>query len=115
MNKLLVALTLAAISLQAGETANVTYSKDIAGLMQKHCQQCHRPGEIGPMPLLTYAQIRPWAKSIKQAVLTKKMPPWFADSKYGHFKNDTSLTNKEINALVAWQPPARTCSGRSTL
>jgi hypothetical protein len=48
-------------------------------VLQKNCQTCHRPGEIGPMPLLTYEGVRPWAKAIKAAVLSKKMPPWFAD------------------------------------
>jgi len=54
------------------------------------------------MPLLTYSQARPWAKAIKEAVLTKKMPPWFADPKYGHFRNDPSMTQQEIDTLVAW-------------
>ena len=54
------------------------------------------------MPLLTYAGVRPWAKSIRQAVLARKMPPWFADSKYGHFANDRSLSKSEIDTIVAW-------------
>jgi hypothetical protein len=54
------------------------------------------------MPLLTYSQARPWAKAIKEAVLTKKMPPWFASPEYGHFRNDPSMTRKEIDTLVEW-------------
>ena len=80
----------------------MTYSKDVAAIRQRRCQGCHRPGEVGPMPLLTYSQARPWAKAIKEAVLTKKMPPWFADPNYGHFRNDPSMTQKEMETLVAW-------------
>ena len=75
---------------------------DIQPILQQHCQECHRAGEIGPMPLGSYAQVRPWAKAIKEAVLSKKMPPWFADPHYGKFANDLSLSSKEIAALVAW-------------
>src|SRR4051794_38635240 len=103
MKKLLVVCGLAWTALSGAEQpAGVTYSKDVASIIQRHCQQCHRPGEIGPMPLLNYGQARPWAKAIRQAVLTKKMPPWFADPKYSHFKNDTSLSQKEIDTLVSW-------------
>ncbi len=80
----------------------VTFSKDVAPIFQKHCQECHRAGEIAPMPLTTYAQTRPWAKAIRSAVLSRKMPPWFADPHYGHFSNDISLSQKEIDTLVAW-------------
>src|SRR5262245_28941531 len=89
-----------ATSIWAAATSNVTYSKDAAPIFQRHCQGCHRPGEVGPMPLLTYSQARPWAKAIKEAVLTKKMPPWFADPKYGHFRNDSTMTQQEIDTLV---------------
>jgi hypothetical protein len=80
----------------------VTYSKDVAPILQKHCQECHRPGEIGPFPMLTYEQTRPWASAIKESVLSKKMPPWFADPHYGKFANDRSLTPREIDTIVAW-------------
>ena len=78
----------------------VTFSKDVLPLLQKNCQQCHRPGEMAPMSLLTYNDARPWAKAMKQAVITKKMPPWFAEK--GHFANDRSLTQDQIATLVAW-------------
>ena len=84
------------------ESPQPTFSKDIAPLLQKHCQICHRPGEVAPMSLLTYSQVRPWAKAVRSAVLTKKMPPWFADQRYGHFSNDLSLSQKEIDTLAAW-------------
>jgi hypothetical protein len=86
----------------ATDLAPATFSKDVAPILQQHCQQCHRPGEVAPMSLLTYSQSRPWAKAIKTAVLTKKMPPWFADPRYGHFSNDVSLTQRDIETLVAW-------------
>ena len=63
---------------------------------------CHRPGEAAPMSFLTYDSTRPWAKGIKTAVLTKKMPPWYADPHYGKFSNDRSLSQSEIDTLVAW-------------
>jgi hypothetical protein len=79
-----------------------TFHKDVLPILQQRCQECHRPGEIAPMSLLTYADARPWAKSIREAVLTHKMPPWLADPKYGHFANDRSLSQLEINTLVNW-------------
>jgi hypothetical protein len=89
-------------TLAFGATGPVTFHKEIEPLLQTHCQSCHRPGEIGPMPLLTYQQIRPWAKAIKEAVLTRKMPPWFADSSVQHYGNDASLTAAEIDTLTSW-------------
>jgi hypothetical protein len=83
-------------------TGSVTFNKDVAPILQKNCQGCHRPGEAAPMSLETYQQARPWAKAMKQAVLARKMPPWFADPQYGHFRNDRSLTQKDIDTLVAW-------------
>jgi len=80
----------------------VTFHKDVEPILEQHCQECHRPGEIGPMPLLTYEQARPWARSIKAAVLKKQMPPWPADPQYGAFSNDRSLTKAQIDTLAAW-------------
>ena len=79
-----------------------TFHKDVEPLLQKSCQECHRPGEIGPMPLLSYEQARPWAKSIKAAVLKNQMPPWPADPHYGKFSNDRSLTKEQIDTISAW-------------
>ncbi len=84
------------------EPARATFTKDIAPILQQHCQACHRPGEAGPFSLLTYQQARPWAKAIKEAVLLKKMPPWFADPHYGKFSNDRSLAQSEVDTLIAW-------------
>lgn len=97
-----------------------TFHKDVLPILQNNCQSCHRPGEVAPMSLMTYADARPWAKSIKNAVATGKMPPWFADTKVGHFKNARVLTPEAIKTLAAWAdggapegsakdaPPART-------
>src|SRR5947208_2808714 len=80
----------------------VTFYKNVLPILQNNCQSCHRPGQIGPMSLLSYKEARPWAKAIKAAVLLKKMPPWFADPQYGHFNNDRSLKPAEIETLTAW-------------
>ena len=80
----------------------VTFNKDVAPILQKNCAVCHRPGEIGPMPLVTYENARPWAKSIKNAVVARKMPPWFADARFGHFANEKRLSESEIAAISAW-------------
>ena len=80
----------------------VTFTKDVAPIIQKNCQVCHRPGEVAPMSLLTYKEVRPWAKSIREKVLRREMPPWFADPTHGEFINDCRLSQKEIDTLVAW-------------
>ncbi|MDQ6662885.1 MAG: thiol-disulfide isomerase [Acidobacteriota bacterium] len=79
-----------------------SFYKDVVPILQRHCQSCHRPGEIGPMPLLTYAQVRPWAVAIREAVALRKMPPWFADPHYGKFANDPSLRPDEIAVINQW-------------
>ncbi len=79
-----------------------TFNKDVLPILQNNCQQCHRPGEIAPMSLLSYNEARPWAKAIKSAVVNQKMPPWFADPKVGHFSNDRRLSDAQIKTLVAW-------------
>jgi hypothetical protein len=82
--------------------ADTTFYKDVLPVLQKHCQICHRPGEAGPMPLLTYGNTRPWAKAMKAAVVSRKMPPWFADPRYGHFSNDRTLSDRDIATLASW-------------
>jgi hypothetical protein len=86
----------------APAAGSVTFHKDVVPILQKHCQGCHRPGEIAPFSLLTYSEARPWAKAMKAAILTEQMPPWFADSKYGHFANDRRLSPQETKTLVSW-------------
>src|SRR5205085_8327523 len=86
----------------SNEHTDVTFYKEVLPILQRRCQQCHRPGEIGPMPLLTYSGTRPWAAAIKEAVIARKMPPWFADPAHGDFLNDRSLSASEIRTLVTW-------------
>ncbi|HEV2201252.1 MAG TPA: cytochrome c [Bryobacteraceae bacterium] len=86
----------------AASNSPVTFNKDVLPVLQKNCQECHRPGEVTPMSLINYSDARPWAKAIKAAVLAKKMPPWFADPKYGHFANERTLSEAEVNTLAAW-------------
>src|ERR1041385_8180109 len=82
--------------------ADVTFNKDVLPILQKNCQTCHRPGEIGPSSFLTYESTRPWARAIKNAVVSGVMPPWFADPKYGHFANDRRLSDADKATIAAW-------------
>src|SRR5579859_2543268 len=102
LEPVIVGLLFAFASTAATNPSPVTFTKDVAPVLQKNCQGCHRPGEAAPFSLLTYEQARPWAKAIKEAVLLKKMPPWLADPHYGKFSNDRSLSQKDIDTLVAW-------------
>jgi Copper type II ascorbate-dependent monooxygenase, C-terminal domain len=102
MRSIALAVILAASAAAATNSTGVTFNKEVLPILEKRCQDCHRPGEVAPMALLTYQDARPWAKSIRQAVLTKKMPPWFADPHYGKFSNDRSLSQGEIDTIVAW-------------
>jgi hypothetical protein len=81
-----------------------TFAKDVAPLLQEKCQECHRPGTAAPMSLVSYEETRPWAKSIRQRVITRNMPPWHLDKTVGiqHFQNDRSLTDAQIATVVAW-------------
>src|SRR6266478_5617904 len=81
---------------------SVTFNKDVLPILQNNCQTCHRPSGIAPMSLLTYESARPWAKAIKVAVVSKQMPPWFADPHYGQFRNAPKLTEADIHTLAAW-------------
>jgi hypothetical protein len=89
---------------QAPATASVTFSKDVAPILQRSCQSCHRPGEIAPMSLLSYQEVRPWARAIKTRVASREMPPWHVDKTIGitKFKSDPSLSDEEIETIVKW-------------
>jgi hypothetical protein len=82
--------------------ATVTFTKDVAPILFKNCAECHRPGEVAPMSLLSYKEVRPWARSIKEKVVNRDMPPWLADSQNTHFANDRRLSQKEIDTIVSW-------------
>lgn len=79
-----------------------TFSRDVAPIFQNRCQSCHRPGEAAPMSLLSYAEARPWARSIAKAVAAREMPPWFADPAVGRWKNDARLSDEEVRTILAW-------------
>jgi len=79
-----------------------TFSKDVAPVFYKNCVSCHRPGEIAPMSLLTYKDARPWAKTIREKVAGREMPPWHADPSHGKWDNDRRLSAKDIATIVAW-------------
>ncbi len=80
----------------------VTFHKNVAPILKKNCESCHRPGQIGPFAMTSYKEVRPWARAIKAAVVTRKMPPWFADPRYGHFNNNRSLPEAEIETIASW-------------
>jgi peroxiredoxin len=104
------------------EVGNVSYASDVATIIQNKCQTCHRPGQVGPFSLLTYDDARKHSAMIKEVVDERRMPPWHADPRYGHFVNDRSLSAKERATLLAWVnsgtplgdpkrlPPSRTWS-----
>ncbi len=84
------------------EKSRVTFSKEVAPILFKHCAGCHRPDDLAPMSLLTYKEARPWARSIREKVVNRDMPPWPADPQYGEFSNDVSLSQRDIETIVRW-------------
>ncbi len=99
--------SLAALTVMSTATAaqqQVTFTKDVAPILQEHCQVCHHVGTVAPMSLVTYQEARPWSRAIRQKVLAREMPPWFIDKNVGiqSFNNDLSLTDQEIATIVKW-------------
>ncbi|MET0211781.1 MAG: cytochrome c [Vicinamibacterales bacterium] len=90
------------VTAQSAGFESVTFNRDVMPILQKNCQTCHRPGQIAPMSLLTYKDARPWARAIKNAVVARTMPPWFADPEYGHFRNERRLAQSDIDTIVQW-------------
>src|ERR1700682_4555461 len=82
----------------------VTFSKDVAPIFQAKCQECHQPNSIAPMSLITFQEARPWARSIKERVSQRQMPPWHIDRSVGvqKFKNDMSLSDEQVDTIVRW-------------
>ena len=80
----------------------ITFAKDVAPIFFKHCAQCHRPNEAAPFSVLNYKDVRPWAKSIKEKVVNREMPPWHADPHFGAFENDARLSQSDIDIVAAW-------------
>jgi hypothetical protein len=89
---------------ETGSHEQVTFSKDIAPIFQAKCQECHQPNSIAPMSLITYKEARPWARSIRERVVARQMPPWHIDRSVGvqKFKNDISLTDEQVNTIARW-------------
>ena len=80
----------------------VTFTKDVAPILYKSCAECHRAGEMAPMSLISYKDVRPWAKSIREKVVSREMPPWYADPNHGQWANDARLTQEQIETIRAW-------------
>jgi len=99
---LLVAACVATAPAANTSAPPVTFAKDVAPIMNHRCVECHRAGEAAPMAFTSYKEVRPWAKAIREKVIERAMPPWLADSAYGHFSNDRRLPQKEIDTIVAW-------------
>ena len=110
---------------QAPATPAPTFHKDVLPILQRSCQTCHRPGTHAPMSLVTYRDARPWARSMKQKVTSREMPPWHIDRSIGEYLEDPSLSDAEVNLIAAWvdggaveghaadAPPARTFSSNT--
>ena len=96
----LLALPLGAFASPSNVTP--TFTADVAPILYAHCVSCHHADDIAPMSLLTYKEVRPWAAAIREAVETRKMPPWKADPHYGKWSNDPTLTSAEIATIQAW-------------
>ncbi|MEW6211028.1 MAG: thiol-disulfide isomerase [Acidobacteriota bacterium] len=106
MKALLCALAVSAmliVGVAASDTdSQLTFTKDVAPIVFRNCAPCHRPGEAAPMSLLSYKEVRPWARAIAEVVAERRMPPWFADPHVGEFANDRRLSQKEIETITAW-------------
>jgi peroxiredoxin len=87
---------------QSKSEAKVTYAKEVSRIIQKNCQECHRPGQIGPMPLMNFEDAAAWSDTIREVVADRRMPPWHADPKFGKFTNDRSLANEDRATLLEW-------------
>ena len=85
-----------------GQKAVPSYGKDIAPLLYEKCAMCHRAGEVAPMSLMSYNEVRPWARAIKEKVVLRQMPPWYAEGEPGKWHNDRRLSQAEIDKIVAW-------------
>jgi mono/diheme cytochrome c family protein len=99
------ATTLTGVAAPAPDgSGTVTFTKQVAPIFQKSCQTCHHPGTAAPMSLITYQDVRPWARSIKARVTAREMPPWHLDKTVGirEYKNDISLSDDEIDTIVKW-------------
>ncbi|MBI1895216.1 MAG: cytochrome c [Acidobacteria bacterium] len=100
---LITMLTAAAVPAGAHETitTKLTWTREISRIVYRRCVSCHREGG-GAFPLVRYEEARPWAKAIRDEVLSRRMPPWGAIKGFGDFKHDASLTQEEISRIADW-------------
>lgn len=91
-----------AMGQEATPAAVPTFARDVAPILFKSCVSCHRPGDVAPFPLRTYAEVQPWAKIIKDQVVRREMPPWLADPAVAEYANDPRLTDREIKTIADW-------------
>jgi len=87
---------------EASQQPVPTFTKDVMPILQERCQTCHRPGEIAPMSLMSFQEVRPWARAIREKVLARAMPPWHADPGIGEYSNDRRLSDREVQTIVRW-------------
>src|SRR5262249_11796133 len=87
---------------ESGKKDEVTFTTNVSPIFYKNSPSCHRPDELAPMSLLTYKDARPWARAIKEKVVTREMPPWPADPHYGQFANDKRLSQRDVDTIAAW-------------
>src|SRR5262249_25601973 len=97
-----VAGCLIARAVKAKEAGTITFTRDVAPILQERCQECHRKGQGGPKPLVSYEDALGWSAMIREVVSEKRMPPWHADPKHGKFANDRSLSDRERTTLLGW-------------
>src|SRR2546430_5374312 len=99
--RIFLAVCVTTIVLALSAQAQVTFTKNVASILQERCQSCHHAGTFAPMSLMTYEETRPYAKAVKAKVAAREMPPWFIDKNVGvqNFSNDVSLTDTEIETI----------------
>ncbi len=102
IGSMLIPALLVVTGAQKASDKKVTFTKDVAPIFFKNCVECHRPGEMAPMSLMTYQDARPWSRSIREQVVKRAMPPWSANPEVGHWQNDPRLSKQEIDTIVAW-------------
>jgi len=92
----------ASMTAQRATAPTPTFNKDVAAILFNNCVTCHRPNQIAPMALMSYKEVRPWARAIKDKLAKGEMPPWRADGRFGTFRNDRRLTPEQIQTIVTW-------------
>src|SRR5258706_1028753 len=97
-----VVCTLLAMPSAQGSPPSPTFNQHVASILYANCVTCHRPGEVAPMSLMTFADARPWARAMKARVLAREMPPWYADPQVGDFRNKPAIAQADVEMLAAW-------------